>query len=597
MSRPKTISLLDIEPNASRHGTKQDFEFLVDPACGSSFDFGKINLGGGKWGGGWWLIDFDGDDCVADIQLLTDDIDFIVLPLLTGNPVLLRTQAKEAFVQLFLGLPSGRVRINKLEIRPVGFGFLATKYAKKIVDLLTLRITPANFYSGMMAILTGTRFQTILRTNESQASHTLNQQDDARHDRVPDLVNKGQESWQKVAEFWVKKSNLDHLDSRAVELASKRFEANPMLEALIGSEAGQGLFDPATQWDNTLSAFDVYDPWPVFVRSQPDLCASTRDVLASIAKRCEPGLIDRLCMIAGQRNSNDQSPSDPFDFLEETGVWPKVSVIIPTKVRLDLLALCLRGLNTCTDYPDLEILIVDNGAPCGAVLDVATSNAGNRPFEIVRHKAPFNFAELNNLGVETSKSDLILLLNDDVCPLEPTWLKRMISSAMKPNVGAVGARLLYSDGTLQHGGVTLGLSGLCGHLWRGANSESVMNVPRLVAPSRRLAVTAACLAVKRSAWQQVSGMNNVDFPVTLNDIDFCLRLESQGLETIYRGDAVLLHDESKSRGTTLDIKARQQRWHEVCVFREKWQHFILDDPFGSPLIDPPFEGARLRRLP
>lgn len=386
------------------------------------------------------------------------------------------------------------------------------------------------------------------------------------------------------------------MDARAVALVTQRFKANPTLKAIVGTEAGQDLFNPATLWDHTLSAYSLDDPWPVFVREKPQKQEVSRVVLASLAKDLTPAVIDRLCMIAGQRQSNILSGIEAADLIHEKSVWPKVSVIIPTKVRLDLLKLCLEGLSSCTDYPDIEIIIVDNGAPIGTVTEIAKASAGDRPFQVLRHEAAFNFADFNNLGANKAKSDFLLLLNDDVCPLEPSWLKRMISSAMEPNVGAVGARLLYSDGTLQHGGVTLGLSWLCGHLWRGATSEAVRKLPRLVAPSRRLAVTAACLAVKRSAWEQVGGMNGADYPVTLNDIDFCLRLETQGLETIYRGDAFLLHDESKSRGTTLDALSKRQRWHEVSSFREKWLEFILDDPFGSPLIDPSFEGGRLRRV-
>jgi len=169
---------------------------------------------------------------------------------------------------------------------------------------------------------------------------------------------------------------------------------------------------------------------------------------------------------------------------------------------------------------------------------------------------------------------------------EPGWLQRMVNSALDPNTGAVGARLVYSSGDIQHAGVMLGLGGICGHLWRHQSAEDAACNPHVVYPGRRMAVTAACLAVRRDAFDKVGGLDEVNYPVTLNDIDFCLRLDRAGFRTIYRGDAVLLHDESQSRGSDdEERRKRERRRGETRAFRKMWGHVLDDDPFASPAFD------------
>src|SRR5262249_53457867 len=152
--------------------------------------------------------------------------------------------------------------------------------------------------------------------------------------------------------------------------------------------------------------------------------------------------------------------------------------------------------------------------------------------------------------------EVLLVFNDDVQAIEPSWLKRMAASVLEPDVGAVGARLLYPDRSVQHAGVMIGIGGACGHLWKGTKPEEAALNPMIMCPGQRLAVTGACLAVRREAYDRVGGMDQEAFPVAYNDIDFCLRLGAIGLKSIYRGDAALVHHESQSRGAD---NANEQR--------------------------------------
>jgi GT2 family glycosyltransferase len=198
----------------------------------------------------------------------------------------------------------------------------------------------------------------------------------------------------------------------------------------------------------------------------------------------------------------------------------------------------------------------------------------------------FNFSRLANAGVAQSSGEVVLLLNDDVEPIRTGWLHRMVDAVMRPDVGAVGARLVYPDRSIQHAGVAMGIGGVCGHLWRGLREQDAARCPYVVYPGERMAVTGACMAVRRDVFNRVGGFDEVSFPVSLNDIDFCLRVRSLGLRNIYRGDAVLIHYESQSRGPdTANFRTRRRLARETEAFLSRWRHILQDDPFGSPEFD------------
>ena len=192
--------------------------------------------------------------------------------------------------------------------------------------------------------------------------------------------------------------------------------------------------------------------------------------------------------------------------------------------------------------------------------------------------------------MKVAGGEVILLLNDDIEPIEAGWLHKLVTSALVPQAGAVGARLLYPDASIQHAGVVLGLGGTCAHLWRGLDAETASANPYVMSAGARMAVTGACLAVKRDEFEAVGGFDEEAFPVAYNDIDFCLRLHAKGLRNFYRGDAALIHHESQSRGSDDVSAAKHKRQSaEAARFLDRWRHMTNADPYFSPAFDPEME--------
>jgi GT2 family glycosyltransferase len=275
---------------------------------------------------------------------------------------------------------------------------------------------------------------------------------------------------------------------------------------------------------------------------------------------------------------------------------PRVSVVIPTKFRIDLLKLCLDGLAGATDYPDLEVIVVDNGCTDPAFPGLLEAASKKLNLRRVEDLGDFNFPRLVNLGAAESTGEIILLLNDDVQPLHAGWLSRLVDSVMDKSVGAVGAQLIYPDGSIQHAGVSLGFGGVCSHLWRGMPADEAARMPPIVMPGSRSAVTGACLAVRRDAFDAVQGLDGQAFPVAFNDVDFCLRLNAAGFRTVYRGDAVLVHHESQSRGPDDATPERRRRLTvEASRFLARWRQLIDEDPYSSPAFDPSVDIGAVHR--
>ena len=185
--------------------------------------------------------------------------------------------------------------------------------------------------------------------------------------------------------------------------------------------------------------------------------------------------------------------------------WPRVSAIIPTRDHPDILAECLQGLIDCTDYPDLEIIVADNGS-VEAETKCLLAEMSQRGVRVVDCAGPFNYSKINNEAIRHAKGEILLLLNNDVSMTEPQWLKEMVIYLLKPDVGAVGAKLLYPDGTVQHGGVALGLGGVAGHVHVGTAGDAPGYFGWLGLARDVTCVTAACMAVRRSVFEQVGGL-------------------------------------------------------------------------------------------
>jgi GT2 family glycosyltransferase len=201
---------------------------------------------------------------------------------------------------------------------------------------------------------------------------------------------------------------------------------------------------------------------------------------------------------------------------------------------------------------------------------------------VMRRPGPFNYAALCNDGAAATRAPLLLFLNSDIDVIGPDWLRHLADLAVRPDVGAVGAKLLYPDDRLQHAGVTVGLNGFAGHLYSGAGRDEPGHLGELRFPHEVSAVTGACVAVERHKFEAVGGYDAQNLPVDLNDVDLCLRLGEQGWRTIWTPDAELYHLESASRGRA--IRGSKVYSRERTYFRERWAHVIRDDPYYHPAL-------------
>lgn len=398
-----------------------------------------------------------------------------------------------------------------------------------------------------------------------------------------------QASWMAHEADYLSFSPSGHeLLSVAEDLVSKVFDTQSETMAVYGDNLIGAAVRGLPDWDPILAATADYVEGAVFVReSAKDLrLSSGMEALKAAERLFGSGAIHHIPVPLSRAAVADGDRSRPSVPCPDHADWPSVTIVIPTKIRLDLLALCLNGLAKQTDYPrKLDVVIVDNGAEPQELEAVIAKNLASLDIRIIDRSGPFNFSYLVNQGVAQAQGEIVVLLNDDVVPISPTWLKRIVDSAMDERVGAVGARLLNKDGTIQHAGVALGLCGLCGHMWRGLSDADAQHYPSILAPSRRSAVTGACLAVRRSLYHEAGGFDEADLQVTLNDIDFCLRLNGMGYQTLYRGDAVLIHDESSSRGADIDIAKLKRRAAEIETFQTRWNTHDVQDPWFSPYFD------------
>ena len=260
--------------------------------------------------------------------------------------------------------------------------------------------------------------------------------------------------------------------------------------------------------------------------------------------------------------------------------WPRVSAIVPTRDHLDVLSVCMEGLLSGTDYPALDITIVDNDSIRPETLSYfdAVSLHG---VKVLPYPGPFNFSAINNAAAAHAGGDILLLMNNDVSVGDPGWLREMVTLMMRRDVGAVGARLLYADGSLQHGGVVLGLGGVAGHLHRGADADDEGYFGQLRVVHEVSCCTAACLTIWANAFAEVGGLDAVNLPIAFNDVDLCLRLRAAGKRILWTPFATLTHWESKSRGSD-HLPDRIHRFNaEVDYMKARWDRELRSDPFFS----------------
>lgn len=264
---------------------------------------------------------------------------------------------------------------------------------------------------------------------------------------------------------------------------------------------------------------------------------------------------------------------------------PKVSILIPTRDRADLLETCIDGVLQRTSYSNFEILVADNGSVEEATSHLFRKLEREPNVRVLALPGPFNYSRLNNQAALEASGQIILLLNNDVDVIAPGWLSEMVSHAIRPEVGAVGAKLFYKDNTIQHAGVVLGMGwpgGIAGHFGVGAPRYEAGLLGGLALLRSVSAVTGACLAVRRELFNAVGGLDEANLAVAYNDVDFCLRLRERGYRNVWTPFAELYHYESVSRGDDLSGEKLARLQKEAAYMRQRWGASLDEDPYWNP---------------
>jgi GT2 family glycosyltransferase len=272
----------------------------------------------------------------------------------------------------------------------------------------------------------------------------------------------------------------------------------------------------------------------------------------------------------------------------------RVTLIIPTRDNADMLSACIESIRTRTRYRHYDILIVDNGSVEPKALALLDRLKADPSIRILPQPSPFNFSALNNAAVRASTGEVVGFINDDIEVLKEDWLEQMVTLAEQESVGCVGAKLVYPDRRIQHGGIVLGLYGIAGHAHRFAKHDDPGYLNRLTAVQNVSAVTAACLLVRRSVFNEVGGLDE-RLAVAFNDVDFCLRVRAAGYLNVWTPFAELVHHESISRGRDLSPSKSRRFAGEYAMMQERWGRELLNDPYYSPHLSYDREDFSLRQ--
>jgi len=305
------------------------------------------------------------------------------------------------------------------------------------------------------------------------------------------------------------------------------------------------------------------------------VAAQERALRDAIARRDELADVEQ---IAGGWRIRYGLPADP----------PLVSIVVPTRDRVDLLRRCVAGLRKRTDYARWEAVIVDNGSSEPDAVQFIASLARDRRFRVLHEARAFNYSALCNAGVAAAQGEIVVLLNNDVSPINADWLPELVGHALRPEIGMVGAMLYYPNDTIQHAGVVLGLNGIADRPYIGYPRGFRGMDGRLLAVHTVTAMITACSALRRQLYLEVGGMDEA-LQIACNDLDLCLRVAERGYRNVLTPHAELYHDESASRGYQYGTGTNAQEAADEARFREKWRGRLHGDPTYNPNLS--LEGA------
>jgi GT2 family glycosyltransferase len=258
-------------------------------------------------------------------------------------------------------------------------------------------------------------------------------------------------------------------------------------------------------------------------------------------------------------------------------------LLIPTREREDLVAKAIKSLLQTTGYPHLEILILDNASRSHSALEYFKwIQASDGRVRVLPYHGEFNFSAINNAGVSQAQGEILGFINNDIEAVSEGWLEEMVSHAMRPDIGCVGAKLLYPNGTIQHGGVILGVGGVAGHSHKHFPGAHPGYFSRLMLTQNVSAVTAACLLVRKVVFEQVGGFDEENLAVAFNDVDICLKIREAGYRNLWTPHAQFLHHESISRGSEDNPQKIERFKRESNHMSGKWKAALAEDPYYNP---------------
>ncbi len=269
--------------------------------------------------------------------------------------------------------------------------------------------------------------------------------------------------------------------------------------------------------------------------------------------------------------------------LPESEDCPKVSLIIPTRDGVEVLKVCVDTILEKTNYPNYEVIILDNDSKESETVEYF-DQITQKGCRIIPCPGKFNYAAINNRGVENAEGSYICLLNSDLEVIDGDWLNEMMAHAVRPSVGAVGAHLLYPDDRLQHAGVILGVGHVAAHAYRFLEPEGAVDPKRAKLVNNYTALTAACLLMRKAIFEEVGGFDAENLAITYNDVDLCIKIYESGYYNVYTPHATLYHHESATRGPEDTPEKKQRYLKEVEYMWKRWENILLDDPAYNPML-------------